>query len=114
MSWKAAVVCWVCLLSFFPRSIAHGVGKLNRMQSTPHLSLSLLFVPSGLICTLVVLCTNTMIDLGFVMAALVPLILSLANCSYEVIWRTSFAIGVIPRKYNETLSSDHLSKSSDY
>lgn len=47
---------------------------------------------------LVVLSTNTMIDLGFVFAALVPLILSVAGCSYEVIWRTSFAIGVLPRK----------------
>lgn len=55
-----------------------------------------------------------MIDLGFVLASLVPLILSLAHCSYEVIWRTSFAIGVIPRKYNETLSSGHLSESSDH
>ncbi|KAG0090998.1 Plasma membrane permease, mediates uptake of glycerophosphoinositol and glycerophosphocholine [Podila epicladia] len=45
---------------------------------------------------LVVLSTNTMIDLGFVFAALVPLILSVAGCSYEVIWRTSFAIGVLP------------------
>lgn len=39
-----------------------------------------------------------MIDLGFVLAALIPLILSVAGCSYEVIWRTSFAIGVLPRE----------------
>ncbi|KAG0086816.1 hypothetical protein BGZ93_007605 [Podila epicladia] len=40
--------------------------------------------------------TNLVIDLGFVLSALFPLILGLAGCSYEVIWRTSFAFGVLP------------------
>ncbi|KFH72356.1 hypothetical protein MVEG_02647 [Podila verticillata NRRL 6337] len=40
--------------------------------------------------------TNLVIDTGFVLSALFPLILGLAGCSYEVIWRTSFAFGVLP------------------
>ncbi|KAF9933038.1 Plasma membrane permease, mediates uptake of glycerophosphoinositol and glycerophosphocholine [Linnemannia zychae] len=45
---------------------------------------------------LVSLATNTMIDFGFVVAAIVPLILAAAGCSYEVIWRVSFGFGVLP------------------
>ncbi|KAG9070041.1 Plasma membrane permease, mediates uptake of glycerophosphoinositol and glycerophosphocholine [Linnemannia hyalina] len=45
---------------------------------------------------LVSLATNTMIDFGFVVAAIVPLILATAGCSYEVIWRVSFGFGVLP------------------
>ncbi|KAF9281753.1 Plasma membrane permease, mediates uptake of glycerophosphoinositol and glycerophosphocholine [Mortierella alpina] len=45
---------------------------------------------------IVVLVTNTVIDFGFVLAALVPLVLAAAGCSYEVIWRASFALGVLP------------------
>ncbi|KAG0201825.1 Plasma membrane permease, mediates uptake of glycerophosphoinositol and glycerophosphocholine [Mortierella sp. GBA30] len=50
---------------------------------------------------IVVLVTNTVIDFGFVLAALVPLILAAAGCSYEVIWRASFAFGVLPRKTHD-------------
>ncbi|KAG0011644.1 hypothetical protein BGZ81_002069 [Podila clonocystis] len=46
--------------------------------------------------SLFVCVTNLVIDLGFVLSALFPLILGLAGCSYEVIWRTSFAFGVLP------------------
>ncbi|KAG0025263.1 hypothetical protein BGZ82_010123 [Podila clonocystis] len=35
-------------------------------------------------------------DLGFVLSALVPLIVGLCTSNYEVIWRTSFAFGVLP------------------
>ncbi|GJJ71234.1 hypothetical protein EMPS_03584 [Entomortierella parvispora] len=45
---------------------------------------------------LFVLVTNFVIDSGFVLSALFPLILGAAGCSYEVIWRTSFAFGVLP------------------
>ncbi|KAF9182409.1 Plasma membrane permease, mediates uptake of glycerophosphoinositol and glycerophosphocholine [Haplosporangium sp. Z 767] len=45
---------------------------------------------------LFVFVTNFVIDCGFVLSALFPLILGLAGCSYEVIWRTSFAFGVLP------------------
>ncbi|KAG0204329.1 hypothetical protein BGX33_008574 [Mortierella sp. NVP41] len=45
---------------------------------------------------LVALATNTMIDFGFVLSAVVPLIIALAGSSYEVIWRVSFGFGVIP------------------
>ncbi|KAF8945948.1 Plasma membrane permease, mediates uptake of glycerophosphoinositol and glycerophosphocholine [Haplosporangium gracile] len=45
---------------------------------------------------LFVFVTNFVIDSGYVLSALVPLILALAGCSYEVIWRTSFAFGVLP------------------
>lgn len=47
---------------------------------------------------LVSLATNTMIDFGFVVAAIVPLVLAAARCSNEVIWRVSFGFGVLPRK----------------
>ncbi|KAF9586228.1 Plasma membrane permease, mediates uptake of glycerophosphoinositol and glycerophosphocholine [Lunasporangiospora selenospora] len=46
--------------------------------------------------TLVVLVTNVVIDIGIVFASLVPLLLGLAGCGYEAIWRASFAIGVLP------------------
>ncbi|KAF9099080.1 Plasma membrane permease, mediates uptake of glycerophosphoinositol and glycerophosphocholine [Mortierella sp. GBA35] len=45
---------------------------------------------------LFVFVTNFVIDSGFVLSALFPLILGVAGCSYEVIWRTSFAFGVLP------------------
>ncbi|KAF9436133.1 Plasma membrane permease, mediates uptake of glycerophosphoinositol and glycerophosphocholine [Entomortierella beljakovae] len=45
---------------------------------------------------LFVLVTNFVIDSGFVLSALVPLILGVAGCSYEVIWRVSFGFGVLP------------------
>ncbi|KAF8929817.1 Plasma membrane permease, mediates uptake of glycerophosphoinositol and glycerophosphocholine [Haplosporangium gracile] len=45
---------------------------------------------------LFVFVTNFVIDSGFVLSALFPLILGVAKCSYEVIWRTSFAFGVLP------------------
>ncbi|CAO3570478.1 unnamed protein product [Mortierella alpina] len=45
---------------------------------------------------LFVFVTNFVIDCGFVLSALFPLILGAAGCSYEVIWRTSFAFGVLP------------------
>ncbi|KAF9548929.1 Plasma membrane permease, mediates uptake of glycerophosphoinositol and glycerophosphocholine [Mortierella hygrophila] len=45
---------------------------------------------------LFVFVTNFVIDTGFVLSALVPLILALAGSSYEVIWRASFAFGVLP------------------
>lgn len=45
---------------------------------------------------LFVFVTNFVIDSGFVLSALFPLILGAAGCSYEVIWRTSFAFGVLP------------------
>ena len=45
---------------------------------------------------LFVFVTNFVIDCGFVLSALFPLILGVAGCSYEVIWRTSFAFGVLP------------------
>ncbi|KAG0231211.1 Plasma membrane permease, mediates uptake of glycerophosphoinositol and glycerophosphocholine [Actinomortierella wolfii] len=45
---------------------------------------------------LFVLVTNFVIDCGFVLSAMFPLILGAAGCSYEVIWRTSFAFGVLP------------------
>ncbi|KAF8927196.1 Plasma membrane permease, mediates uptake of glycerophosphoinositol and glycerophosphocholine [Haplosporangium bisporale] len=45
---------------------------------------------------LVSLATNFMIDFGFVLAGIVPLILAVAGCSNEVIWRVSFGLGVIP------------------
>ncbi|KAF9201582.1 Plasma membrane permease, mediates uptake of glycerophosphoinositol and glycerophosphocholine [Haplosporangium sp. Z 27] len=45
---------------------------------------------------LFVLVTNFVIDSGFVLSALFPLILGVAGCSPEVIWRTSFAFGVLP------------------
>ncbi|KAG0263980.1 Plasma membrane permease, mediates uptake of glycerophosphoinositol and glycerophosphocholine [Mortierella polycephala] len=45
---------------------------------------------------LFVFVTNFVIDCGFVLSALFPLILGLAGCSKEVIWRASFAFGVLP------------------
>ncbi|KAG9321524.1 hypothetical protein KVV02_007969 [Mortierella alpina] len=45
---------------------------------------------------LFVFVTNFVIDCGFVLSAMFPLILGAAGCSYEVIWRTSFAFGVLP------------------
>ncbi|KAK3833505.1 MAG: major facilitator superfamily domain-containing protein [Linnemannia elongata] len=45
---------------------------------------------------LFVFVTNFVIDSGFVLSALFPLILGAAGCSYQVIWRTSFAFGVLP------------------
>ncbi|KAI8604379.1 major facilitator superfamily domain-containing protein, partial [Dissophora ornata] len=45
---------------------------------------------------LFVFVTNFVIDSGFVLSSLIPLILGAAGCSYEVIWRTSFAFGVLP------------------
>ncbi|KAF9586227.1 Plasma membrane permease, mediates uptake of glycerophosphoinositol and glycerophosphocholine [Lunasporangiospora selenospora] len=45
---------------------------------------------------LFVFVTNFVIDCGFVLSAMIPLILAAAGCSYEVIWRASFAFGVLP------------------
>ncbi|KAG0323496.1 Plasma membrane permease, mediates uptake of glycerophosphoinositol and glycerophosphocholine [Podila horticola] len=45
---------------------------------------------------LVSLATNFMIDMGFVLAGIIPLILAVAGCSDEVIWRLSFGLGVLP------------------
>ncbi|KAF9918518.1 Plasma membrane permease, mediates uptake of glycerophosphoinositol and glycerophosphocholine [Lobosporangium transversale] len=45
---------------------------------------------------LFVFVTNFVIDCGFVLSALFPLILGAAGCSYPVIWRASFAFGVLP------------------
>ncbi|KAF9359984.1 Plasma membrane permease, mediates uptake of glycerophosphoinositol and glycerophosphocholine [Mortierella sp. AD094] len=52
---------------------------------------------------IVALVANTVIDFGFVVATLVPLILAAAGCSYEVIWRASFAFGVLPRKTESSI-----------
>ncbi|KAI9241872.1 MAG: MFS Git1p-related glycerophosphoinositol permease [Podila humilis] len=40
--------------------------------------------------------TNLVIDVGFVLSALFPLIVGLCTTNYEIIWRASFAFGVIP------------------
>jgi len=48
---------------------------------------------------LVSLTTNTVIDFGFVLAGIVPLIFAAAGCSDQAIWRASFGFGVLPRKY---------------
>ncbi|KAF9404191.1 Plasma membrane permease, mediates uptake of glycerophosphoinositol and glycerophosphocholine [Podila epigama] len=45
---------------------------------------------------LFVFVTNFVIDCGFVLSALVPLIIGLATENMETIWRTSFAFGVLP------------------
>ncbi|KAG0302379.1 Plasma membrane permease, mediates uptake of glycerophosphoinositol and glycerophosphocholine [Dissophora globulifera] len=45
---------------------------------------------------LFVLVTGFVVNCGFVLSAIFPLILGAAGCSYEVIWRTSFAFGVLP------------------
>ncbi|GJJ73360.1 hypothetical protein EMPS_05718 [Entomortierella parvispora] len=45
---------------------------------------------------LVSLTTNTVIDFGFVLAGIVPLIFAAAGCSNQAIWRASFGFGVIP------------------
>ncbi|KAF9133620.1 hypothetical protein BGW39_009348 [Mortierella sp. 14UC] len=58
---------------------------------------------------LVSLATNTMIDLRFVVAAIVPLILAAAGCSYDVIWRVSFGLGVLP-----PLSKNNLRRNVPY
>ncbi|KAG0346782.1 Plasma membrane permease, mediates uptake of glycerophosphoinositol and glycerophosphocholine [Podila humilis] len=43
-----------------------------------------------------VCCTNLVIDTGFVLSAMFPLILGACGLGYEAIWRTSFAFGVLP------------------
>ncbi|KAF8977425.1 Plasma membrane permease, mediates uptake of glycerophosphoinositol and glycerophosphocholine [Entomortierella lignicola] len=82
-------------LAFYRGILGIGVGGEYPCSST-NASEAADTVKQGRRGMIVVLVTNTVIDFGFVVAALVPLILAAAGCSYQVIWRTSFAFGVLP------------------